>query len=38
MYREVYPNTGYFVGTTQMTSITNIIRLLHDVVKMQKIF
>ncbi len=37
MYDEVQPISGYFVGITQMTSIVNIIPLLHDGVKMQKI-
>ena len=38
MPQEVLFLTDYFQGINPMTSINNIIRLLHDEVKMQKIF
>ena len=38
MLQEVLLLTDYFLGINPMTSINNIIRLLHDEVKMQKIF
>ena len=38
MLQEVLFLTDYFLGINPMTSINNIIRLLHDEVKMQKKF
>jgi hypothetical protein len=35
MLQEVQLLTDYFLGNNLMTSINNIIRLLHDEVKMQ---
>ena len=35
MLQEVQLLTDYFLGINPMTSINNIIRLLHDVIKMQ---
>jgi len=35
MFQKAFFLTDYFLGINPMTSINNIIRLLHDEVKMQ---